>query len=179
MKNQKLSYIAKVGVLSAVAIILYYLEFPILPAFPWLMIDFSEIPVLLGGFALGPVAGILIELIKNVLHFIFKGATGGVGELANFLLGVAFILPAAWIYKRNKSIKNALIGMAVGIVFTLIMSVVLNLYLFIPLYFPAMEVEEIWAYIVAGAVPVTAIKFIVNSAIVYIIYPKISVLLHK
>ncbi len=85
MKNSQLSYITKVGVLSAVAVILYYLEFPILPAFPWLMIDFSEIPVLLGGFALGPVAGVLIELIKNILHFIFKGATGGVGELANFL----------------------------------------------------------------------------------------------
>jgi riboflavin transporter len=177
MKNQKLSYIAKVGVLSAIAIILYYLEFPIFPAFPWLMIDFSEITVLLGGFALGPLAGILIELIKNILHFAFKGATGGVGELANFLLGAAFILPTVWIYKRNKCIKNAVIGMIVGIIFACAMSVVLNLYLFIPLYFPTLE--DVWGYIIAGAVPVTAIKFLLNGIIVYILYPRLSNILHK
>ncbi len=179
MKNSKLSFITKVGVLSAAAIILYYLEFPILPAFPWLMIDFSEVPVLLGGFALGPIAGVLIELIKNLLHFAFKSATGGVGELANFLLGVAFIVPAVIIYDRKKSIKTAIIGMIVGLIVSCLMSVVLNLYLFIPLYFPGMPVKEIWAYIAAGAVPVTAIKFFVNGIIVYVIYPKLRGLLHK
>jgi len=177
MKNSKLNYMTKVGVLSAIAIILYYLEFPILPAFPWLMIDFSEVPVLLGGFALGPIAGVLIELIKNLLHFAFKGATGGVGELANFLLGAAFIVPAAIIYYRKKCIKFAVIGMLVGIAFACIMSVILNIYLFIPLYFPALE--DVWGYVLAGAIPVTAIKFLVNSIIVYVLYPRISKLLHK
>jgi len=177
MKNSKLNYITKIGVLSAIAIILYYLEFPILPAFPWLMIDFSEIPVLLGGFALGPIAGVLIEFIKNILHFAFKGATGGVGELANFLLGVAFIVPAALIYYRKKGIKFAVIGMIVGTIFACIMSVILNIYLFIPLYFPTLE--DVWGYVLAGAVPVTAIKFLVNGIIVYVLYPRISKLLHK
>ena len=177
MLNKKTNYIVKVGILSAIALVIYLIEFPIFPAFPWLMVDFSEVPVLLGGFALGPVAGIIIEFIKNVLHFLVKGATGGVGELANFLLGVAFILPALWLYKYNKSRKTAIIGMLIGIVVACGMSALLNLYLFIPLYFPAME--NVWQYMLIGAIPVTAIKCVMNAVVVYFVYPFLTKILHK
>ena len=177
MKKGSVAYTVKVGVLSALAVIIYYVEFPILPAFPWLMVDFSEVPVLLGGFALGPVAGILIELIKNILHFAFKGATGGVGELANFLLGVSFALPAFLLYKQRKNRVRVIVGLLIGLVFACIMSAVLNLYVFIPLYFPAME--NVWAYIIGGSVPVTAIKYTLNGIIVFLIYPYLTRVLHK
>ncbi len=177
MKNQSLNTTVKVGILSALAFVIYLFEFPIFPAFPWLMADFSEVPVLLGGFALGPLAGVLIEFIKNILHFIAKGATGGVGELANFLLGVSFALPALWMYRMRKSRKIAIIGMLIGIVLACGMSAVLNYYVFIPLYFPAME--NVWTYIVSGAVPVTAIKCLMNAVLVFLIYPFLSKLLHK
>ena len=177
MKKNSVSYTVKVGVLSALALVIYYLEFPILPAFPWLMVDFSEVPVLLGGFALGPGAGIIIELIKNILHFMLKGATGGVGELANFLLGVSFALPAFLLYRKQKNRKRVIIGMIIGLVFACVMSVVLNLYVFIPLYYPAFE--DVWGYIIGGAVPVTAIKYAMNGVVVFLIYPYLTRLLHK
>ena len=134
-------------------------------------------PILLGGFALGPLSGILIEGVKNILHFIVKGATGGVGELANFLLGISFALPALWMYRRNKTRGTAICGMLVGLVLACLMSVALNYYVFIPLYFPTLE--NVWIYIISGAVPVTAIKYVMNGAVVYIIYPFLSKLLHK
>ncbi len=177
MKKNSVAYTVKVGVLSALALVIYYLEFPILPAFPWLMVDFSEVPVLLGGFALGPVAGILIEFIKNVLHFMFKTSAGGVGELANFLLGVSFTLPAFLLYRVRKNRKRAIVGMLIGLVVACVMAAVLNFYVFIPLYMPTMV--DVWGYILAGAIPVTAIKFVMNGAAVFLIYPFLSKLLHK
>ena len=142
MKKNSAAYTVKVGVLSALALVIYFIEFPILPAFSWLMVDFSEVPVLLGGFALGPVAGILIELIKNIAHFMIKNTTGGVGELANFLLGVSFALPALLLYRKRKNRKRVIIGMMMGLVFACAMSAVLNYYVFIPLYWPTLP--NVW-----------------------------------
>ena len=75
--------------------------------------SFSEVPVLLGAFALGPAAGAMIELVKILINFVVNGTdTGGVGEFANFLIGCAFIVPAGYIYKRNKSLKTAVLGLS-------------------------------------------------------------------
>ena len=92
-----------------------YTYFPFAPAF--YKIDFSEVPALIGCFAMGPAAGAMIELIKIVLHLLISGtSTAGVGDIANFAIGCAFILPAAWIYKAKHSRKSAMIGMASGTV---------------------------------------------------------------
>ena len=93
----------------------------------------SELIVLLGGFALGPLAGILIELIKNLVHVAFT-ITGGVGEFANFVVGCAFVVPAAIIYKKNKSVKNAVMGLIVGSLTMVIVATFVNYYVMIPLY---------------------------------------------
>ena len=102
-------YMSVTAMLSAVAFILMFLDFsvPFMPAF--IKMDLSELPALIGAFSMGPVCGILICLIKNVLH-LFITTTGGVGELSNFLLGVAFVLPAGLIYRHKKSRRSALIG---------------------------------------------------------------------
>ena len=108
-------YMSVTAMLSAVAFILMFLDFsvPFMPAF--IKMDLSELPALIGAFSMGPVCGILICLIKNVLH-LFITTTGGVGELSNFLLGVAFVLPAGLIYRHKKSRRSALIGSLFGAV---------------------------------------------------------------
>ena len=94
----------QIAMLSAVATVLMLVEFPlpfIAPSFYEL--DFSEVPVLIGAFAMGPLAGAIIELIKILLNFVLNGTmTAGVGELANFLMGCAFVVPAGIIYKKSK-----------------------------------------------------------------------------
>ena len=83
--NKNTSKMIKISLLSALALILMYLDFPVIPIFPWLKIDFSDVPALLGAFGFGPLSGVLIELIKNILVILIKGSsTGLVGEVANF-----------------------------------------------------------------------------------------------
>jgi riboflavin transporter len=96
--------IAQIGVLGGIAFLLMMFEFPLWFAPGFYQLDFSEIPVLIGGFAMGPVAGILIELIKVTLYMLIHGSsTAGVGDLANFLIGCSLVVPAAVIYKTHKS----------------------------------------------------------------------------
>src|SRR5690554_4985664 len=112
-----------------------YLDFPMPFLFPtFLQMDFSDVPALVGGFALGPLAGVFIELIKCVLYAITMSDTAGVGPMANFLTGVAFVVPAAFIYQRLRTKKGALLGMAVGTVVMTVTMAFANYYIFIPLY---------------------------------------------
>ena len=108
--STKLNKMIKVAVLVAISVVLMYFDFPIIPAFPWLMIDLSEIPALMGGFAYGPITGGVIVILKVLLRFLLKGTgTGFVGEVANIIIGLALVVPAAWIYHRNKSKKTAIL----------------------------------------------------------------------
>lgn len=107
--------VAMIGVFSAIAFILMLLEFPVPFAPPFYELDFSEIPVLVGTFAFGPVAGVMIEFCKILLKLIFKGTTTAfVGDLANFVIGCSFILPASVIYLNKKSKKTAIAGSITG-----------------------------------------------------------------
>ena len=108
---------AYVGIFSAIAAVLMYLEFPLPFAPGFYEIDFSEIPVLICSFSLGPVAGVVCEFVKVVLKLFLKGtSTAFVGDLANFVVGCSLILPASAVYFANKTKKGAIIGMAVGTV---------------------------------------------------------------
>ena len=107
--------VVQIGMLSAIAIILMQFEVPLPFAPPFYKIDFSEIPVLIGCFVMGPFAGAIVELIKVVLNVVISGTTtGGVGDIANFLIGCAMCVPAGMIYKKYHTRKSALAGMAVG-----------------------------------------------------------------
>lgn len=113
--------IAMIGVFSAIAAILMLFEFPVPFAPPFYELDFSEIPALIGGFAFGPVAGVMIEFCKILLKLLMKGtSTAFVGDLANFLVGCSFILPASIMYMFRKTKKNAILAACTG---TLIMTV--------------------------------------------------------
>ena len=194
-KLTKTQYISRMAILGAVAFLLMYIEIPLPIAPPWLKLDFSEIPVLLGAFALGPVAGVIIQGIKCLLFLLIHGSTsGGVGELANFLIGVALVLVAAWIYKNRRNFKFAIIGTIIGIVSASLVAGVLNYYVLIPFYASTglMPMDAIIAacsainpaadslmgYVLIFAMPFTAVKLAIDAVVVFLLYPKLSHFLH-
>lgn len=197
MKNRSLMYICKVGILSALAAVLMLLEFP-LPfiAPPFYKLDFSELPVLIGSFALGPLAGVLIELLKNLLNLLFEGTTTAfVGELANFLMGCAFVLPAAFFYRAKKTRSAALLGMTLGTFSLTVVGTVVNYFVLIPMYSvlynlpidaivgmgqainPA--ISNLPLLVVLAVAPFNLIKGAVISALTFVLYKRVSPLLKE
>ncbi len=188
--------VAKVGVLAAVAAVLMMLEFPLWFTPGFYELDFSEVPVLLGTFAMGPGAGAMIELVKILINFVLRGSdTGGVGEFANFLIGCSLIIPAGFIYKRNKTFKNAILGMIVGTMTLAVVGAFLNYYLLLPLFsniygapiqaFIDMgnavnsAIVDLKTLVLYAVVPFNLFKGIVVSAMVLLVYKKVSPILHK
>jgi len=130
------------AMLSAVAFVLMFLDtaVPFMPSF--IKLDLSELPALIASFALGPVWGVIVCLIKNLLHLTMT-QTGGVGELSNFILGASFVLPAGLIYHHKKTKKTAIIGAFVGAVVMGIVSFPSNLFIVYPVYYNFMPKEVI------------------------------------
>ncbi len=195
-KITKAQYITRVAILAAVAFVLMYVELPLPFIPPWLKLDFSEIPVLLGAFALGPVAGIIIQGIKCLLFLLIRGSmSGGVGELANFLIGVAFVVVAAIIYKKKHNFKFAIIGTLIGLLVAAVVAGILNYYVLIPFYANTglMPMEAIIAassainpaadsllgYVLIFAMPFTAAKLAIDSVVVFLLYKKLARFLHN
>jgi riboflavin transporter FmnP len=178
MRNTKLQLMVKIGVLSALAYIIMFLEFP-LPFFPpYLKIDLSDIPAIIGAFAFGPLAGVIVEFIKNLLHLITKTETGGIGELANFLTGAAFVIAAAAIYFKNKNKKSAIIGLSVGTVIMTLVMCLANYYILLPFYLGSAPSPDNIHLIVTMTLPFNLIKGIMVSIITALIYKSLSPILH-
>ncbi|MEL7646758.1 MAG: ECF transporter S component [Sedimentibacter sp.] len=188
--------IAKVGVLSAVATLLMLFDFPLWFAPNFYQLDFSEVPVLLGTFALGPAAGVATELVKILINFVLNGTdTGGIGELANFIIGCSFIIPAGLIYKQNKSFKTAIIGLLAGTLAMAVAGAFMNYYLLLPIYskvygapvqaFVQMgsalnpAITDLKTFVLYAVVPFNLFKGIVVSSMVLLIYKRISPVLHR
>ena len=170
----------KLSLLSAIAVILMYIDFPVIPIFPWLKIDLSDVPALMGAFAFGPLAGVIKELMKNLLILIIKGTgTGFVGEFANFLVGVALVWPAALVYKKNKTKKTAILGMVLGFLCIEVVGILANVYLLLPAYGMAMSKAELMQYVTVGLIPFNGIKSILVCGITYALYKKVSVSIFK
>lgn len=135
MKNEKLKFTVKVGILAAIAAVVQLFEFPLFFAPEFYKLDFSEIPALIGAFALGPWAGVLIELLKNVLHVLIKGSqTALVGDFANFVTGCAMVVPAALFYKHRRTFRRALGGMAIGGASFVLAGCAMNYWILIPAF---------------------------------------------
>ena len=128
--------IVSIGMLSGIAAVLMLFEFPLLFIAPsFYKLDFSEVPVLIGAFAFGPIAGMAIELIKILLNLVMNGTlTFGIGEFANFMIGCALVVPASIIYSINKTRKGAVKGLIVGTLFMIVAGVILNAYVLLPFY---------------------------------------------
>jgi len=188
--------LTKIAVLSAIATLLMLVDIPLWFAPNFYQLDFSEVPVLIGTFALGPIAGITIEFMKILLNFVLNGTdTGGIGELANFIVGCSFIIPAGLLYKNNKSVKNALVGMIAGTLMLTAAGSLLNYYVLLPVYatiygapidaFVGMgnalnkSIVDLKTLVLYAVVPFNLLKGIVVSAITLLVYKRISPILHK
>lgn len=195
MKNKKLNTLIKISILSAMALILYFIEFP-LPIFPnFLKLDISDVPAILGAFAVGPVAGVIVELVKNILHMMFNNSTAGIGELANFLVGASFVFVTGIVYKAGKSRMSALIGLISGTVAMGIIASLGNYFIFLPLYEKVLNypinavvgmaskinpsVVNLNTLIVYTILPFNLIKGLMLSVIVFLVYKRVSPILHK
>ncbi len=178
--NERTSKLVKVSLLSAMALILMYIEFPVIPLFPWLKIDLSDVPALLATFGFGPLVGVVVELLKNILILLIKGTSSGfVGEFANFLVGAALILPAGIVYHRNKSKKTAVLGMILGAVFMEVGGILANVYILLPAYGMNMDSAALMQYITVGLLPFNGIKAVLVSVLTYLLYKRISVSVFK
>ena len=182
--NSNIRKLTGTAMLSAVAYVLMFLEFPIpflIP--PFIKMDFSELPALLASFAYGPAAGVLVCLIKNLIH-LMNTQTGGIGELSNFLLGACFVLTAGFVYKKNHTKKGALAGSLCGAFVMGIISVFTNYYVVYPIYtnFMPMEaiigayqlilpsVDNLWQCLIIFNLPFTVFKGLCSVLITMFIY---------
>ncbi len=191
-----LKFLARCAILGAFAFVLMMVEFP-LPflAPPFYKMDFSEIAVLIGGFAMGPAAAAVIEALKIVLNLLFTGtSTQFVGEIANYLIGISFCIPAAIIYRNNKTKKSALTGLAAGTVIMAVMGVLLNYFVLIPAYsfFYHLPLEAIismgaaifpvvsgkFTFVLMCVTPFNLVKGLIVSVITALHYKRVSPLLH-
>lgn len=188
--------VAMIGMLSAVATVLMLLEFPVPFAPPFYKMDLSELPVLIGSFAFGPVTGVMVEFCKIILKLLFKStSTAFVGELANFSVGCSFILPASILYYLKKDKKHALVGCLVGTLIMTIFGTSFNgIYLlpkFAELFGMPLEaiigmgtainsnIVSVTSFVCLAVAPLNLIKGTTVSIITLLIYKKISPILKE
>ena len=181
--KSNIAKMAIVGVLSAIAYLLMFMEFsvPLMPVF--IKMDLSDFPVLIGSLAVGPVGGVIIALIKNLLHLTVT-STGGVGELSNFILNAVFVLPAGFLYKRKKSKKSACGGAILGAILMAVFSVVSNYFVVYPVYYNFMPedtilaayqaifpgVKSILQSLIVFNMPFTFVKAMISVVITFLVY---------
>ena len=186
----------KISVLGVISIVLMLFDISSWFAPPFLKLDIADLPSLIGAFAMGPMAGVLVQLLKNILNILVEGSiTGGVGELSNFLVGSIFAYTAGYIYYKKKDFKNAIIGLVVGVITMTVFASLSNYFVIFPLYakifgWPMEKligmgsavnkfVVDYKTLILFAVVPFNILKGIVVSSVTLLLYKKVSPILHK
>lgn len=192
--NTKVKSLRKVtvtAIMSALSTVLMFIEFsiPIIPSF--IKLDISDLPALITSYAFGPVCGVAVCLVKNLIH-LFATQTAGVGEISNFIHGAVFVFVAGMFYKYHHNRKFAFIGAMAGDFSMAATSFFINYFLVYPIYFKLMAPEEailgayreilpsvgsLWQAILFFNVPFTFVKGLISVAITFAIYPMISPIL--
>lgn len=172
----RITYIA---IFTALSYVLYMFDFAILPAVNFLKIDFSNVFVMIAGFSLGPVAGVIVGVLKELIHALTLGNTAFVGELANILFLLPYLLIPAIIYKKHKGIKAVIIGLLLGCVAQCIISVPVNYFLNFPAFYLAFGGSwqggmDFYLSVWYWAVLFNLIKTLIISAVVMVIYKPLS-----
>ena len=182
--------LSTIAILAAIAAVLFMIEIPVVLFYK---LDLSSLPVLLGAFAMGPVPGTMILLVKALLGLLHS-TSQGVGELADFIMGFAMMLPSGIVYKRLKSRKGAIVGMVIGTVVATVVAVLTNLYIMIPFYGAAYgmpveaivgmgqaivpAVDSIGKFVLLITAPFNVLKWVVISVLTALIYKPLSPILH-
>lgn len=184
----------QIAILSAIAYGLMFLQMPIAGLFPgFLKIDLSDIPGILGGLAFGPVSGLLIIVVKNFLQLLTATTTGGVGEVANTVIGGAYVLVTCLIYQRSKNTRGLVIGFIMGTLVMIIVGTLMNYFINIPFYGKIMgldailgmgkainpRVNSVFDFCIWFIAPFNLIKGIIVSGAAFPIYKKLAKLLHS
>lgn len=188
--NLSVQYMTRIAILGALSAVLFPLEIPIVAFYK---LDFSTLPALLGAFSMGPLPGLAILLIKDLSRLVYSSSMY-VGELADFIMSAAFILPASLIYRKHKTRKTALVGMAVGTLCMIVVSVLVNWKMMIPFYMTAfhMDMEAIigmarkalpfvdteWKVLLYVTAPFNLLKGFVLSLLTFVLYKRLSPMLH-
>lgn len=172
----------RIGMMCAVAVVLsYFPEIPMAFFAPWLKLDFSYVPILLTGFSLGPIAGFVILVIKNIFKLLTTSSVG-VGEIADMLMGSSMLFSATLIYRRNRTIKGALTGMVVGICMMIVVGVLSNRFILLPFFlgdgFNGYMESNPYVLWIAVA-PFNLLKGSVVCAITFALYKRLSPFLQQ
>lgn len=166
-------FVVTCAMLSAMAVVLQLLASLIPRVAGFLDVEFSDLPAIIGTLALGPLCGVLVEALKNIIHCAFT-TTGFVGELANFVVNGTFVLVLGLIYKSHKTKKTAMLGFAAATVIYTLAAMAANYFLMFPLYMPDAPGDVVWAMILSTVTPFNLVKGVVLSAITLLIYKKLS-----
>ena len=190
LTTKNLTMIAMFSAISAVLMV-FEIQLPFSPSF--VKFDFSDLPVMLGGFLIGPFAGGIIVFMKILLHFLLNGTTSFfVGDLSNLLLTLSFVLPASFIYQQKKTKKTAIQGLLVSIICTSLLAIIFNLFLIFPLYLKVLNlkmvdlinmihvvnplVKDVFTMIVFSLLTFNLFKYSIVSMITMLSYKKLSIL---
>ena len=180
-------YLTRMAILAAIAFVLFLIQIPVVAFYK---LDLSNIPVLLGAFSMGPVAGVVILAVKCLLA-LTRTTSAGIGDLADFIMSAALIIPASVIYHRNKTRKTALIGMAVGTLCMIVAGVLANKFIMLPFYMGAYHmdmagilkfanvagVDSEWKLLLMITAPFNLLKGVILSVVTGLIYKPLSPLL--
>ena len=190
LTTKNLTMIAMFSAISAVLMV-FEIQLPFSPSF--VKFDFSDLPVMLGGFLIVPFAGGIIVFMKILLHFLLNGTTSFfVGDLSNLLLTLSFVLPASFIYQQKKTKKTTIQGLLVSIICTSLLAIIFNLFLIFPLYLKVLNlkmvdlinmihvvnplVKDVFTMIVFSLLPFNLFKYSIVSMITMLSYKKLSIL---
>ncbi len=188
MKKNSARKIVVTGLLAALSSVLMYLNFALPFSLPFLKIDFSDFPALLASFAVGPVSGFVVCLIKNLIS-LPASSTMGFGELSNFILSTAFVLSSGIFYKKHKSKKGALIASAIGVVTMSVCAIFSNYFIVYPAYFKfsgfmneglllgIANVDSVMKVVLMFNLPFTFFKGLLNFLVTFLLYKRISPIL--
>ena len=195
MNNKKIRFLTITAILGALATVFQMFEIPVPVLVPgFIKLDFSDLPAILATFLVSPLSGVIVCLIKNIIH-IATSSSVGIGELANFLTSAACVLPAGIIYKRNKTRKGALIAMLTGTLCFSLMGIMSNYFIMFPFYTTLMNIpmeaiigmcqkilpfiDSQFEVILLSVTPANLIKGIAVSIVTFLLYKRLSPILKK
>ena len=197
MKKKPLKNLVLMAMLGAISFVLMLFEFPLVFVAPsFYELDFSEVPALIGAFAMGPVAGVIIEFLKIMLNIIFTGSsTAYVGEVANFLMGCAFVVPAGIIYHRKKNKTMALVGTVAGALTMTVAGCVINAWILLPWYANNMfgsldpilkagqaihaSIDSVYSFVILLVAPFNLIKGALVSVLTFLLYKRVRAVINR
>lgn len=182
MKNSRVQKMVAVAMLAAIGFVLQMVSFPVIPAFSFMKVDFSDIPVMIGMFLYGPVAGIATAFLRSVLHLISTGLSPDnmIGDVASFLATTIFTLPMFFFFKRGNKVTNKVLGVGSGIIAMTVFMSIANYFVITPMYLKFLGLDAMQMlgmplsnYILVGVVPFNIVKGAIVSAVFLVLHAKL------